>query len=303
MNKKVVVTGGAGFIGSNLVNALVDDGYEVHVIDNLSASQKENINSKAILHEVDVCDLEKLKAIMVGVEYVFHLAAKPSVPYSIDYPLETNEVNLTGTLNVLVVAKEAKVKKVIYSASSAAYGEQIVLPQVEDMLPMPKHPYGVQKHVGELYCRSFADVYSLPTVSLRYFNVYGPGQNPVGPYAAAIVRFIALRRENKPITIVGDGTQTRDFVHVRDVVQANLAAMKSDRVGAGEVINVGSGRAVKIIDIAELVGGPIEYLPPRQEVKDSLADISLARKLLDWSPTITLEDGVVELKKLAGLAG
>jgi len=173
MAKKVVVTGGAGFIGSNLVDALIERGFEVHIIDNLSGGKKENINPKAIMHLADITDLKTIKPIFKDAEFVFHLAALPRVLYSIEHPDETNLVNVEGTLNVLIAAAEAKVKKLIYSASSSAYGDQIKMPLTEDLPAMPKSPYGLQKYVGELYCRLWSEIYELPTVCLRYFNVYG----------------------------------------------------------------------------------------------------------------------------------
>lgn len=301
MNKKVVVTGGAGFIGSNLTNALVEKGFDVHVVDNLSSGKKGNLNPKATFHQVDICNLEELKPVFKEAAGVFHLAAIPRVPYSVEFPLETNDVNINGTLNVLVASRDAGVGRVVYSASSSAYGEQQTLPLSEAMMPDPLHPYGVQKYVGELYARVFADVYKLPTVSLRYFNVYGPDQDPNGPYAAAVAKFIELRKTDKPITIIGDGKQTRDFTHVRDVVRANILAMESDKVGGGEVINIGGGKNFSMLKVADMVGGPLEYLPARPEAKDSLADTTKAKELLGWEPQVKFEDGVAELKKLAGL--
>src|SRR3989344_5862343 len=174
---KVVVTGGAGFIGSNVVNQLIADGFDVHIIDNLSGGKKENLNSQAEFHEVDIRDLEKIKPIIAGAQYVFHLAALPRVQFSIENPVETNDVNVVGTVNVLVAAKAGGVKRVIYSASSSAYGDQPTMPLIENMPASPKSPYGLQKYLGELYCRLWSEVYGLETVSLRYFNVYGPGQS------------------------------------------------------------------------------------------------------------------------------
>ncbi len=301
MKEKVVVTGGAGFIGSHLVDALAAAGYEVHVIDNLGGNGSDNLNVGAVFHEVDVRDLAKITPIIAGAKYVFHLAALPSIPYSIEEPVVTNEHNMLGTLNVLVAARDAGVSKVIYSASSAAYGDQPVIPWVETMTASPTSPYGLQKYIGELYCRVFSATYGLPTVSLRYFNVYGPRQNANGPYAGAIIRFINLRKQGESISVTGDGSQTRDFIHVSDVVRANLMAAKTDKVGRGETINIGTGQSHKIIDIANLLGGAITFIPPRLEVKDSRADIGLARTLLGWEPKVLFRDGIVELKKLAGL--
>ncbi|TSC68092.1 MAG: NAD-dependent epimerase/dehydratase [Parcubacteria group bacterium Gr01-1014_72] len=294
---KVVVTGGAGFIGSHLVDALVLKGFEVHAIDNLVAGKRENVNSKAVLHTADIRDLEAIRSIIAGARYVFHLAALPRVQFSIKHPRETNEANVGGTLNVLIASAEAKVKRFVYGSSSSAYGGQTTLPLREGMTPHPKSPYGLQKLIGEEYCRVWSAVYDLPTVSLRYFNVYGPGQPSEGAYALVIAKFLKQRQEGKPLTITGDGKQTRDFTHVRDVVRANLLAAKSPKVGKGEVINIGAGRNVSVNRIAELIGGPTEYISERLEPKDTLADNTLAKKLLGWEPTVAIEEGIAELMR------
>ncbi len=296
---KVVVTGGAGFIGSHLVDALVKKGFETDVIDNFSGGRIEkNLNPRAKYHEIDIRELEDVKPIIKGAKYVFHLAALPRVPYSIEHPIETTEVNVNGTLNVLMASKEGMVERVIYSASSSAYGDQKTLPLVETMTANPKSPYGLQKYVGELYCKVWSEVYGLPTVSLRYFNVYGPRLNPDGAYALAIGKFLQQRKEGKPLTICGDGTQTRDFTHVRDVVRANLLVAESPKVGKGEVVNIGAGRNFSVNSLAKLIGGPVEHIPPRLEPHDTLADNSLAKEFLGWVPEIGLEEGIAELKKL-----
>lgn len=299
--KEVLVVGGAGFIGSHLVDALIEAGANVSVLDNLSGGQKDNLNPKAKFHQLDITKLDEIKPVFVGQDFVFHLAALPRVPYSIDHPIETNEANITGTLNVFLSAKEARVSRVVYSASSSAYGEQKTLPLVETMKPSPIHPYGVQKYVGELYAQVFSEVYGLKTVSLRYFNVYGPRQMVNGPYSAAIVKFLDQKKNHEPITIIGDGSQTRDFTHVSDVVSANILAALSDKVGQGEVINIGSGRNISILDIAKQIGGELVYLPARPEAKDSLADNTKAKELLGWEPQVSIEEGIKELKILAGL--
>ncbi|HBM45794.1 MAG: NAD-dependent epimerase/dehydratase [Parcubacteria group bacterium GW2011_GWF2_38_76] len=294
---KVVVTGGAGFIGSNLVDALISEDFNVHVIDNLSGGKKENVNKKAKLHIADITDLKQIKPIFKKAEYVFHLAALPRVQYSIEHPKETNEANVNGTLNVLIASKGAGVKKVVYSASSSAYGDQKIMPLKEDMKASPKSPYGLQKHIGELYCKIFSDVYSLPTVSLRYFNVYGPRQSSEGAYALVIAKFLKQKAEGKMMTITGSGKQTRDFTHVSDVVRANILAMKSNKVGKGEVVNIGCGNNQSINKIAKLIGGEVAYIPARLEPKDTLADNSLAKKLLSWVPKVKIEEGVAWLKE------
>ncbi|MFA6565478.1 MAG: NAD-dependent epimerase/dehydratase family protein [Candidatus Paceibacterota bacterium] len=295
---KVVVTGGAGFIGSNLVHGLLEKGYEVHVIDNLVAGHRENVDPRTIFHEKDIRNLSDMHAVMEGAKYVFHLAAVPRVQYSIEHPIETNDVNVGGTLNILKAAKDAGVSKVVFSASSSAYGDQDSMPLREDMPANPKSPYGLHKHIGELYCRLFSEIYELPTVSLRYFNVYGPRLDPAGAYALVIGLFLRLRSEGKPLTITGDGTQTRDMTHVRDVVRANILAAERDMVGKGEVINIGSGKNHTINELAELIGGPVEHIAPRLEPHDTLADNSLAKELLGWEPTVPFEEGIAELKQI-----
>lgn len=282
---KTIVTGGAGFIGSHLVRALEEAGHEVEIVDIAPDPKK------------DVRNLESLKSVFGNAEFVFHMAALPSVSFSIEHPSETNETNLNGTLNVLIAARDAGVKRVILSSSCAIYGDQEKLPIKENAPIHPKSPYATQKYLSEEYMRLFADIYDIETVSLRYFNVYGEGQNPEGPYAAAITKFIEQKKANKPLTLVGNGSQTRDFVNVSDVVRANIAAMGSENVGEGEVINIGSGEKISIKKITEIIGGPVEHLPPRLEIKDSLADISLAKKLLNWEPKIKFEDGLRKLLK------
>jgi UDP-glucose 4-epimerase len=293
--KKAIVVGGAGFIGSNLTDGLIEKGYEVHVIDNLAGGKKENINPKAIFHEKDIRFGDEIKPLFVGVDYVFHLAALPRVQYSIEHPKETNEVNVEGMLNVLIAAKEGGVKRVVYSASSSAYGDQPTMPLTEDMPAKPKSPYGLQKYLGELYARLWSEVYGLQTVSLRYFNVYGPRQNPEGAYALVIGKFLLQKAQGKPMTITGDGEQTRDFTSVHDVVRANILAAESANVGKGEVMNIGAGRNFSINKVAELIGGPVEHIPARLEPSHTLADNKLAKKLIGWEPQVSLEDGIKEL--------
>lgn len=299
--QKVVVVGGAGFIGSHITDALIQVGFDVHIIDNLSGGKKENVNPEAIFHKTDIRNLEDIKPVIKGAKLVFHLAALPRVQYSIEHPIETHEVNVTGTQNVLIASHEGGVRRLVYSASSSAYGEQSVMPLVETMTPNPKSPYGLHKYVGEVYCKVWSEVYKLETVSLRYFNVYGPRINPDGAYPLAIGKFLKQRQAGKPLTIWGDGTQTRDFTHVRDVVRANLLASESKKVGKGEVINIGAGKNFSINDLAKLIGGAVEHGAARLEPHDTLADNSLARKLLGWKPEVKLEEGIKELKGLCGL--
>jgi len=293
--KKIVVVGGAGFIGSNLVEALVERGDDVYVIDNLCGGKKENVHPKASFYEVDIRNYSDIEDIIKGADTVFHLAALPRVQYSIEHPIETNEVNVGGTLNVLVAANKGGVRRVVYSASSAAYGDQEVLPLKETMEANPLSPYGLQKYIGEKYCKMFNDIYGLSAVSLRYFNAYGKNQDPEGPYSLVIGRFLKLKEEGKNLTIFGDGEQTRDFVNVRDIVRANILAMESEKEVGGEVINIGGGKNCSIKKLAELIGGEIEYLPARIEPKNTLANITKAKELLDWEPTVSLEEGIKEL--------
>jgi len=262
---------------------------------------RERIPEDAEFFGQDINDTTALTKVMKGADFVFHFAALPRVQYSIEHPLETDTANVHGTVSVLKAAHDAGVRRVVYSASSSAYGDQAVMPLTEDMSASPKSPYGLQKYIGELYCRVFSEVYGLPTVSLRYFNVYGSGASTEGAYALVIAKFLKQRSLGEPMTITGDGTQTRDFTHVRDVVRANILAAHSKRVGKGEVINIGAGKNASVLHIAKLIGGPTTHIEPRLEPHDTLADNSRARELLGWSPNVTLEDGIAELKKEFGL--
>lgn len=302
MTKKMVVTGGAGFIGSNLSAALVQKGFDVHIVDRDPSFRRATLPAAATLHEKDIRHTDEMQHLFQGADVVFHTAAVPRVPYSIEHPVETTDENITGTVSVLTAAVRAKVRRVVYSSSGSAYGEQKTLPFIETMVASPVNPYGLQKYVGELFANMWVDIYGLETVSLRYFNVYGPGLDPNGPYALAIGKFLMARKNNQPITIFGDGTLTRDFTHVHDVVRANMLAAESSKVGKGEVINIGTGRNVAIQALAEMFGGPIEYGPPRIEAHDALADNRKAKELLGWEPTVNLEEGIAELKKEWGVS-
>jgi len=213
----------------------------------------------------------------------------------------TYSVNVDGTVSVLRAAVEGGVKRVVYAASSSAYGDQVALPLSETLPAQPKSPYGLQKYIGELSSKLWSDVYGLSTVSLRYFNVYGPKFDPEGAYALVIGKFLKQKKEGTPLTITGDGTQTRDFTHVSDIIRANLLAAESPNVGKGEVLNIGAGRNMSVNDLAAMIGGPSVHVEARLEPHDTLADTSLAKKLLGWEPTIKLEDGIAELKKSMGL--
>jgi nucleoside-diphosphate-sugar epimerase len=294
--EKVIITGGAGFIGSHIADALVEEGYDVHIIDNISSGKKENINPRATLHIVDIRDYTSLVSLFKDVTYVFHEAAYPQVQYSIENPIETHEINVSGLLNVLEASRVNNVKRLIFASSSAIYGNQDTLPITEEMIPMPLSPYGAHKYIGEVYCKMWAELYGLETVCLRYFNVYGERQSFDGAYSSVIAKFLNLRKLGKPLSITGDGEQTRDFVHVKDVVSANILAMKGNKVGKGEVVNIGGMNKISVNRIAELIGGPIEYIPSRIEPRATEASISHAQELLGWQPHINPEEGVTELK-------
>ena len=292
---KYIVTGGAGFIGSNLTDALIAQGHDVLVIDNLSTGEKENINPIATFINADIRDLEAIKPHFAGIDGVFHLAALPDLQFSIENPIETHDINVNGTLNVLIAAKDANVERVVYSASAAAYGNTETMPLHEEMKPNLLSPYGLQKYIGEEYCRLFSRLYGLHTVSLRYFNVYGPRMASKGAYLNVIKNFMVQKSRNQAMTITGDGEQTRDFIHVRDVARANIAAMKSNAVGTSEVINIGSGKNYSVKQIAAFIGGPFVHIAPRVETKHNLADNTKAKKLLGWVPQENLEDAIKEL--------
>ncbi|OGF62511.1 hypothetical protein A2926_03560 [Candidatus Giovannonibacteria bacterium RIFCSPLOWO2_01_FULL_44_40] len=299
---KIIVTGGAGFIGSNLSDALIESGHEVHIIDNLETGKRDNLNPRAIFHEADIRNYEEIASLFAGMDHVFHLAALARIQPSIANPLETHHANATGTLNVLRAAQKAGVKKLIYSGSSSVYGKNPT-PFLEDMKPDPLNPYAAQKLMGEFYCRNFTELYGLPTVILRYFNVYGPREILTGAYATVIGIFRQQLKEGKSMTMVADGEQkTRDFTHVRDVARANILAMESDRVGKAEIINIGTGKNYTIKELADMFSGPIQVIPARPgETVTTLADNSRAKELLGWEPTISLSEGIAELKKLHGL--
>ncbi|MBD3282651.1 MAG: NAD-dependent epimerase/dehydratase family protein [Candidatus Portnoybacteria bacterium] len=296
---KIIVTGGAGFIGSHLTDALINKGFDVTVIDNLSLGKKQNINPKAKFYKKDIKNLKQIEPLFKNIDYVFHLAAQPRIQPSIINPIESHKDNVDGTLNVLTAARNNKVKKLIYSASSSVYGDQDKLPLTENMDPKPKNPYALFKLIGEKYCKLFSDLYKLPTVCLRYFNVYGPRQISEGAYATVIGIFLKQKKQNKPLTIVGDGKQTRDFTHVKDIVRANLLAMKKSKARNGEIINIGTGKNYTINQIAKLIEGKTKYIEQRPgESRDTLASIKKAKEILSWEPKISIEQGIEELKKL-----
>ncbi len=302
---KYLVTGGAGFVGTNIVKELIRQGNQVVVFDNYAAGKKEDhLLSEAEYVEGDIRNSDDLNSVCKqGFDGIFHLAALPRVLFSVENPLETHDVNVTGTLNVLLAAKKYKIKRVVFSTSSAAYGSQETVPFLEDgTIKKPISPYALHKFIGEEYCRLFSELYGVETVSLCYFNIYGPYLDPDGAYALVIGKFLKLKKENKSLPIRGDGKMQRDYVHVADVVRANILAMTVESVGRGEVVNIGSGVATSVNEIAALIGGEIEYVPVLPgEPAVSVANITKAKKLLGWEPTIRLEEGVAELKKEWGL--
>ena len=301
---KYVVVGGAGFIGSNIVDKLVEQNHEVVIIDNLSTGKMENVNPRASVEYIDICNENECSAmveIMSGADALFLLAAKARVQPSIENPVEYEINNTIGTLNVLKCASDAGVRRVVYSASSSAYGNTEKLPSVESDPINPMSPYGAQKYYGEVMCKMFSEVYGLETVSLRYFNIYGERQNVGGAYAMVIGIFVDQLLNGKPMTIRGDGEQRRDFTYVGDVVNANILASQSEKVGNGEVINIGNGDNRSINDIANMIGGDKVNVEPVIEPKETLANNSLAEELLGWKPTQNIEDWIPKYKKEMGL--
>jgi nucleoside-diphosphate-sugar epimerase len=301
MAKTFLVTGGAGFIGSHIVHRLQKEGARVRVVDNLSTGKKERlrgIDSSIELIEDDLTDSRVCDRAVQGVEYVLHQAAVPSVQRSIQDPLETNRANVMGTLNLLESCRQHGVRRLVYAASSSAYGDTQVLPKKEDMAPNPLSPYALQKFVGERYCKLYNDLYGLETVSLRYFNVFGPSQDPWSEYSAVIPKFATRLQSRQPLVVFGDGEQSRDFTYVDNVVEANILAIKAQRT-AGAVINVGCGegltlnRLIRFLEEILQVQAVVDYEPPRRgDVRHSLADISLARDILGYQPKVTVVEGL-----------
>lgn len=297
--KKYLVVGGAGFIGSNLVNELIRLKHKVVVLDNLVTGKRENVNPKAKFIKADICHLSKIQPHFRNIDGVFHLAALPRVPYSIKYPARTNRINVNGTLNVLIASQRADAGKVVFSSSSSVYGEPDKLPFKEGVTPINAlSPYALHKYIGEEYCRLFSVIYGLKTACLRYFNVYGRGMAFEGAYALAMSVFIRQLRKKQVLTVTGDGTQTRDFTHISDVVRANILAMNSKKMEHGEAVNIGGSKNYTMNYIAKMFGDDITHIASRIEPHDTLADVSLAKKLLGWAPKTKLEDGVKDLKKI-----
>ena len=298
---RYLVTGGAGFIGSNMVDELVRRGHSVTVLDDLSAGKEanlENIRAKIDFRRGSITDLPTVQAACREADYVIHLAARTSVPRSVADPLETNRVNIDGTLNVLVGARDAKVRRFVYAASSSAYGETPVLPKVETMMPEPISPYGVTKYAGELYAQAFGRSYGMENASVRYFNVFGPRQDPSSQYSGVLSRFMLAVIEGQQPVVFGDGEQSRDFTYVENVVDETLRACEAADA-SGKVFNGGTGARITLNEVLKLLGKisgkkiEAKYEPPRAgDIRDSQADISLARKVLGYEPRVQFEEGL-----------
>jgi nucleoside-diphosphate-sugar epimerase len=298
---RYLVTGGAGFIGSNTVDELVRRGQGVVVLDDLSSGKEDNlaeVRSKITFMKGSITDIEVVQKAMVQADYVIHLAARTSVPRSVKDPVDTNRINVDGTLNVLVAARDNKVKRVVIAASSSAYGDTPTLPKSEDMPPVPISPYGVSKYVGELYAQTFGRCYGLENVSLRYFNIFGPRQDPDSPYSGVLSRFSIAFLDSTPPVVFGDGEQTRDFTFVENAVQANILACEAPSA-SGRTFNVGTGNAVSLNQVLQMLqraaGKTLEakYEPAREgDIRDSLADIRLAKEFLGYEPTVLFEEGL-----------
>ena len=303
MFKKAIVTGGAGFIGSNLVDKLIDMDVEVTILDDLSTGKKENINSKAkfINCDISIVPQSLLTSYIDGADVIFHLAALARVQPSIEDPLPYNNANITGTLNILLAAHKVGAKRVVYSASSSAYGNATKFPTPEEHPTNPLSPYGLQKYVGEQYCKMFSQVYGLDTVSLRYFNVYGERMSLEGAYKLAIPIFAKQMLEGKPLTINNDGEQRRDFTYVGDVVNANILAATNPEDLKGEAFNIGNGDNYSVNELADMLGGEKSYGNKVIEPFETLADNSKAALMFNWEPKGNLPTWIKKYKKELGI--
>jgi|TARA_R100000081_G_scaffold86465_1_gene56176 UDP-glucose 4-epimerase len=301
--QKVVVTGGAGFIGSNLVDRLIDMGISVTVIDDLSTGKKENINPKAEFYECSLVDLNDVnaKTIFSDVDVVFHLAALARVQPSIEDPINFNKINVDGTVKVLYYANKAGVKRVVYSASSSCYGNATIVPTPETHPTNPLSPYGLQKYIGEQYCKMFSEVYDLDTCSLRYFNVYGERMALEGAYCLVMGIFAKQMLEGKPLTITNDGNQRRDFTYVQDVVDANILAATLEGKLKGVSFNIGNGKNYSVNEVADMLGGEKTYGETRLEPFETLADNFKAKSILGWNPKGDLKTWIKKYKKDLGI--
>jgi nucleoside-diphosphate-sugar epimerase len=301
MSNLYLVTGGAGFIGFHIAKALVERGENVRVVDNLSTGNIERlacIRSAMDFVEADLADPQVCDRVVDGVDFVLHQAAIPSVQRSIRDPMASNRANVTATLNLLESGRNRGVRRFVYAASSSAYGDTLVLPKREDMPANPMSPYALQKFVGERYAKLYFDLYKFETVSLRYFNVFGPSQDPYSEYSAVIPKFITKLLAGEKLTIFGDGEQSRDFTYVENIVEANLLALTADGA-AGKMMNLGCGARISLnqlirqLEMIVGVSAQVEYLPARAgDVRDSLADIGLAERLLGYRPAISVGDGL-----------
>lgn len=298
---RYLVTGGAGFIGSNTVDELVRRGHGVVVLDDLSSGKEENladVRGKITLIKGSITDLEMVQKAMLQADYVIHLAARTSVPRSVKDPIDTNRINVDGTLNVLVAARDNKVKRVVFAASSSAYGDTPTLPKSENMPPVPISPYGVSKYVGELYAQTFGRCYGLENVCLRYFNIFGPRQDPDSPYSGVLSRFATAFLDSTQPVVFGDGEQTRDFTYVDNAVAANILASEAP-TASGRTFNIGTGHSVSLNQVLQMLqkisGKTLEakYEAPRDgDIRDSLADIRLAQESLGYEPSVHFEEGL-----------
>lgn len=297
-----LVTGGAGFIGSNICRKLVGEGKDVRILDNFATGRRSNLadmEGDVDVVEGDIRDMDILMDAMKGVRFVLHLGALPSVPRSVNDPITSNEVNVSGTLNALIAARDSGVERFVFSSSSSVYGNTEVLPKQEDMAPKPMSPYAIQKLCGEKYTVTFKDLYGLNAFALRYFNVFGPYQDPGSQYAAVVPKFISACRAGEPPTIHGDGGQTRDFTFVEDVVAANLACCTCPESSAGRAYNIARGDRISVKDLFERIasitgfdGDAIHTENRAGDVRDSLADISAAQNNLGWNPSVSLDEGL-----------
>jgi UDP-glucose 4-epimerase len=294
MKQRAVVTGGAGFIGGYVVRELLREGYSVTVIDNLSKGKKSSTPEEVEFVYGDICDYETILSVINEGDLIFHLAALTSVTESLLTPLPYHTTNIMGTYNVLEAARVKNARGVIFSSSAAIYGSQEGLLS-EDAKPHPESPYATQKLIGETLCQSYAIQYTLPSIALRYFNVYGEGNHEEGSYAPVTARFLKAKREGNHLSVVGDGEQTRDFIHVKNIAEVNVAAIKLLTPKYFEIINVATGIGTKVIDIAHLVGGDIDYLPARIEPQHSLGKNDKLHKLFPQQSFISLEEGLEEM--------
>lgn len=298
---RYVITGGAGFIGANLCEYLVAQGASVVAVDNLVAGDQSRLPEEVHFIKDDIRNTESLTSHFRDADVVIHLAALPRVQETIDKPVETHDVNVTGTLSVLEAARSAGVRRVVFASSAAVYGDQELFPLSTDLPPEPKSPYALHKLQGETMMRLWSLLYGIETVSLRFFNVYGPYLDPKGAYAMAVGRFLDLAAQGQPLTVTGDGEQTRDFIHVSDLARAIVLAAESPAVGSGEVFNVGTGVELSIKRLAQLISQDIVHIEPRIEPRRSVADITLIVETFGWQPEVPIEEGIGALCEACGL--